>query len=153
MRTKINTIVIGSDHAGFKLKEFIKNYLLLNYPSFTIVDIGTNSEESCDYPDFANIVANRLKIRKDDDGSIGILICGTGIGMSIAVNRYRHIRGALINDEFTAKLAREHNNANVLIFGARVVKNDLVIKCIDTFLATEFDMKSLRHLRRLSKIS
>ena len=152
MKKAVKNFIIGSDHAGFKLKEFIKNYLSCNFSQSDVVDVGTYNEDSCDFPDYADKLANQLKIRNDDE-NLGILICGTGIGMSMAVNRHKHIRGALIHNEFTAKLAREHSNANVLIFGARVIDDDLAIRCIDMFLNSEFDKQSPRHLRRLLKIS
>ena len=147
------SFVIGSDHAGFKLKENIKNYFFINFPNTEIVDVGTYDEDSCDFPDYASKVADELSFRNNDSENLGILICGTGIGMSMSVNRYRHIRGALVHNEFTAHLAKNHSNANVLIFGARVVNDDLAIKCIDIFLNTEFDNVSERHIRRLIKIS
>jgi len=147
------SFVIGSDHAGFKLKESIKRYLSIKFPDTEIIDVGTYSEDSCDFPDYANKVSDELKFKNNDSENLGILICGTGIGMSMAVNRYKHIRGALVHDEFTAHLAKNHSNANVLILGARVVDYDLAVKCIDTFLNTDFDDVSGRHIRRLMKIS
>ena len=145
--------IIGSDHAGFKVKDDIINYFSIRFPDTNIIDVGTYTEDSCDFPDYANKVADELKFKNNDSENLGILICGTGIGMSMAVNRYKHIRGALIHNEFTADLAKSHSNANVLIFGARVIDTDLAIKCINIFLNAEFDNLSNRHIRRLTKIS
>ncbi len=85
------SFVIGSDHAGFKLKESIKRYLSIKFPDTEIIDVGTYSEDSCDFPDYANKVSDELKFKNNDSENLGILICGTGIGMSMAVNRYKHI--------------------------------------------------------------
>ena len=141
-------VAIGCDHGGLHLKASVKE--LLNALGHEVEDFGCHTADSCDYPDIAVPVANAVVSGQADRG---ILICGTGIGMSMAVNRYKHIRGALVHDEFTAHLAKNHSNANVLILGARVVDYDLAVKCIDTFLNTDFDDVSGRHIRRLMKIS
>ncbi|MFN8832447.1 MAG: ribose 5-phosphate isomerase B [Alphaproteobacteria bacterium] len=137
-------ICIAADHAGFELK----NSILEHFRSYEIVDLGTYSSESVDYPEYAKKVAEYLG---DNTGDYGILICGTGIGVSIAANRYPHIRAALCRDHFDAKLSRAHNNANVLVLGARTNGFEDVIKMIDTFLSTDFE--GGRHERRVKKIN
>ena len=127
-------VYIGSDHAGFDLKESIKNYLKEKKIEF--VDLGTDSAaRSVDYPDYAKKVAEETA--KDPD-SIGILACGTGIGMSIAANKVKGIRAALIYDEYTAEVAKKHNNANVITFGGRTMTPLEVERYLDNFLNTEF---------------
>ncbi|AQW86484.1 allose-6-phosphate isomerase / ribose-5-phosphate isomerase B [Campylobacter pinnipediorum subsp. caledonicus] len=141
---KINKIYIASDHAGFDLKERVKDFLK---SKFEVIDLGTNSSDvSVDYPDFAHELALRLK---DDD--YGILICGTGIGISIAANRHENIRCALCHDHLGAKLSREHNNANVIAFGARVVGDEVAYDMLNTFFSTEF--AGQRHEKRVIKIN
>ena len=139
-------IVIGSDHAGFELKEYFKKYLGEN--GYDVVDVGAYSTTSCDYPDMAKNLA--LHIQEHND-TVGILICGSGIGMSIAVNRYDFVRGALLYNAEVAKLAREHNNANVAIFGARMFSMDENLGFLQIFLKTEFSGDE-RHLRRIKKL-
>ena len=124
-------IIIGSDHAGVELKDFIKQSLLKEYD---IEDIGTFSKDSCDYPDIAKKLANTMKTEKD---CLGILICGTGIGMSIAVNRYDFIRGALLYNKDVAKLSKEHNNANVAILGARTFSKETNLEFLKIFLVNQ----------------
>jgi ribose 5-phosphate isomerase B len=143
---KNKNILIGSDHAGFLLKEDIKKYLESN--NYKVLDCGTDSaENSVDYPDFSKKLCNSIKAKK---AKKGILICGTGIGMSISANRYSFIRAALCNSVETAKLSREHNDANVLVLGARVLDKKIVKKMVDTFLETKF-LKG-RHKKRIEKI-
>ncbi len=138
-------IAIGSDHAGFKLKEVVKGFLIsLNYE---VVDFGTMSSDSVDYPDFA------LKVAKEvsrGNFEFGILICGTGVGMSIVANKVKKIRAALCNDLFTSEKAREHNNANILCMGGRVIGDDLAKEIVKVFLATPY--ASGRHGKRIEKI-
>lgn len=139
-------IALGADHAGFPAKESIKKYLLeTGYP---IEDLGTWSDESVDYPDYARRVAERVT-RGDD--RFGILVCGTGIGMSIAANKVEGIRAALAHDGATARMAREHNDANVLTLGGRVVSDAQAIEIVRDFLETQF--AGGRHQRRIDKIS
>lgn len=139
-------IYLACDHGGFQAKEFAKNYL--KDFDYELVDLGVYSDEnSVDYPDYADLMALNLKNNPND---FGILICGTGIGISMAANRYNHIRCALCHDENTAKLAREHNNANVLAFGGRNTENETIKKMIDVFFTTDFE--SGRHERRIQKI-
>jgi len=139
-------IVIGSDHAGFTLKEKIKKSSQAS--GFEVKDLGTNSEESVDYPDFAEkvcqeIIAGRAKL--------GILICGSGIGMSIAANRHKEIRAALCWNAETARLSREHNDANILVLGSRMVDEKEALECTNIFLSTPFS--GGRHQRRVEKLS
>ncbi len=132
------SIFIASDHAGFELKEYLKTQL-------NLLDLGTHSSESCDYPVFAKKLA--IKLKNDDKG---ILICGTGIGMSIAANRFKNIRAALCFNEEMATLARQHNDANVLVLGARIISPETAKNCVEKFLSTDFE--GGRHRRRLALI-
>ena len=146
-------LFIASDHAGFQLKsELIKKMHEYsdkgNNSEIELVDFGTNSTESCDYPFFANkLVENLLNASEKDRG---ILICGTGIGMSIAANRHSQIRAALCFNEEMAIMSRRHNNANVLVLGARIVDFDVAVQCVRAFLKTDFE--GGRHARRLALI-
>ena len=139
-------IFISCDHGGFYLKEQILEYLSKN--SFKIIDLGAKDATSVDYPDYANILVDKMKSNFD---YLGILLCGTGIGMSIAANRHSHIRAALCSDEEMARLSRLHNNANVLVIGGRTTSLNSAKKIIDAFLSTEFEKG--RHSKRLKKIS
>ena len=139
-------IFISCDHGGFYLKEQIVEYLLKK--SFKIIDLGTRDASSVDYPDYSSILVNKMKIDLD---SIGILLCGTGIGMSIAANRHSHIRAALCSDEDMARLSRQHNDANVLVIGGRTTSLNSAKKIIEVFVSTEFEKG--RHTKRLKKIS
>ncbi|WP_041742683.1 ribose 5-phosphate isomerase B [Caldicellulosiruptor obsidiansis] len=138
-------LAIGSDHAGFNLKEAVKKHL--DKKGIEYKDFGTYSEESCDYPDIAKDVALAVKNGQYD---FGILICGTGIGISIAANKVRGIRAALCHDTFSAKAARAHNNANILAMGARVIGEGLACEIVDAFLSSAFE--GGRHQRRVDKI-
>ncbi len=140
------TIYIASDHGGFKLKEKIKNHLVKK--GFEIKDFGTHSEDSVDYPIFAKKVSNAVT---KDSNSKGILVCGTGIGMSIAANKIKGIRAALCWNEETARLSREHNDTNVLCFGQRILGEDLVLKIVDVWLNTKFTNEE-RYIRRLDML-
>ncbi len=138
-------IAIASDHAGFELKSYIKEYLLKK--KLSVEDFGTDSEESVDYPDFAkklceSILKNNFKR--------GILICGTGVGMSITANRFKGIRAALCQDLYTAEFSRLHNDSNVLCLPGRIVGKGLAEKIVDVWLKTEFE--GGRHKRRIDKI-
>ena len=139
-------IIISNDHAGTDLKNGIIEYL--NKNNHEIINIGTNNLVSVDYPDFAYDVAKRFKKEVID---FGILICGSGIGISIAANRYNHIRAALCNDIETTKLARLHNDANILVLSGRSTNKDLAIDCINTFFNTNFE--GGRHINRINKLS
>ncbi|PLV56120.1 ribose 5-phosphate isomerase B [Thermotoga sp. SG1] len=138
-------IAIASDHAAFELKEKVKNYLLNK--GIEVLDHGTHSEESVDYPDYAKKVVQSVLSNEVD---YGILLCGTGLGMSIAANRYRGIRAALCLFPDMARLARSHNNANVLVLPGRLIGSELAFWIVDTFLSTPFD--GGRHERRIRKI-
>jgi ribose 5-phosphate isomerase B len=139
-----NNILIASDHAGYKLKEYII-HSLKKY-DINITDLGCNSsKDSVDYPDFANALCSKI-----DDKSFGILICGSGIGMSICANRHKHIRASLCHNKNTAKLARLHNNSNILCLGARFLKQKHALFLCKIFLTQKFEGK--RHLERISKI-
>ena len=139
-------IALGADHAGFRSKEFIKIYL--KGAGYGVDDVGTWSEESVDYPDFARAVGERVAAGKDP---LGILVCGTGIGVSIAANKVEGIRAALAHDSLTARRAREHNDANVLALGGKIVGEDEAIAIVQEFLNAQF--AGGRHQRRVEKIS
>ena len=147
-KTLKKLIVIGSDHAGFKLKAHIKNYIE-GFDGFTVLDIGTNSLDSCDFPDYAEKVCEAVL---KTELSRGILICGSGIGVSIAANKVPGIRCALVNDYLTAKLSVEHTNCNVIAMGERIVGTLQAETIIDTFLKSEF-IKMPNYVRRLDKIT
>ena len=140
-------LAIGSDHAGYALKQAVMEHLKSRGEDYR--DYGTYSEESCDYPDFAEAVSQAIISGEADRG---ILICGTGIGISIAANRHREIRAAVCGDCFSAEATRQHNDANVLAMGARVVGEGLALKIVDTFLDTEFS-NGANHVRRIGKMS
>lgn len=137
-------LVFGNDHAGLALKRvLLKRAQELGY---TVTDVGTHDEASTDYPDWAHQVAQKVLA----DGGLGILVCGTGIGVSIAANRHKGIRAALCGDVFSAKATRAHNDANVLCLGARVVGEGLALEIFESFLAAPFE--GGRHQRRIDKI-
>ena len=138
-------IYISSDHAGFKLKEQIKNFLIKKRRK--VLDLGTNSTNSVDYPDFAHRLSNKMK---KNTKQFGILVCGSGIGMGMTANRHKNVRAALCYNLKSAKLSRQHNNANVMTIGARLTKKNVALKCVNTFIKTNFE--GGRHLRRLKKI-
>jgi ribose 5-phosphate isomerase B len=139
-------IAIGSDHAGYQLKEIIKGRLAGS--GVEVDDLGTTNEASVDYPDYAAAVADRVASGASDRG---ILICGTGIGMAISANKVRGIRAASVESLEAARLSRAHNDANVLTLGARITPADLALGIVQTFLATPFD--GGRHQRRVDKIT
>lgn len=139
-------IAIGSDHGGFELKEKLMEHL--SERGLEYKDFGTYSSASCDYPVYAKAVANAVASGECDRG---IIICGTGIGVSITANKVRGIRAALCGDCFSAEATRQHNDANVICMGARVVGEGLALKIADTFLDTPFSNDE-RHIRRISMI-
>jgi ribose 5-phosphate isomerase B len=139
-------IVVGSDHAGFRTKETIK--IFLQSAGYSVEDVGTYSEESVDYPDFAKAVGERVAA---GNNFLGVLVCGTGIGVSIAANKVEGIRAALAHDSLTARRAREHNDANVIALGGKVVGEDEAVAIVQEFLSAQF--ASGRHQRRIDKIS
>lgn len=141
-------IFIASDHAGFELKEKLVQSLI-GISDYDLIDLGADSTESCDYPVFANKLVQKL-LEKPFNNNRGILICGTGIGMSIAANRTPGIRAALCFNEEMAIMSRKHNNANVLVLGARIIAYEEAVHCVSAFLKTDFD--GGRHARRLALI-
>ena len=139
-------IAIASDHGGFSLKENIIAFLIKK--GLEIDNLGTHSTDSVDYPDYGIKLAQAIIDKKF---LRGILICGTGVGMSIVVNRFPGIRGALCSDVYTARMCREHNDSNILIMGGRIIDISLAIEILETWLNTEFE--GGRHQRRLDKIN
>ena len=138
-------ISIASDHAGFQLKEDLKKHFKNDYD---FNDYGTDSSESVDYPDFAHRLAEQISVKKE---SFGVLICGSGIGMSMVKNRYKYVRAALCLNENMARLSREHNNANVLVLGSRLISWEEAIKCFIMFFKSNFEGN--RHQARLDKFN
>ena len=134
-------IFIASDHAGYEMKTALKDY----FSSF--IDLGTNSIDSVDYPDFAHKLTNEVL---NNDESLGILICGTGVGMSIAANRSQGIRAGLVNSVEVARLIRQHNDANVLVIPGRFMDNEEAKNCVKVFIDTQFEAG--RHKKRVEKI-
>ena len=139
------SIAVGSDHAGFKLKEQLLAHLSKN--SIDFFDFGTYGEERVDYPDYAFKVANAVSI---GEFQFGLVICGSGIGVSIAANKVKGIRAALCCNEYMAKMARKHNNANVIAMGGRTTSSEDAIKILDAFLENDFE--GGRHQKRIEKI-
>jgi ribose 5-phosphate isomerase B len=140
------SIAIGADHAGFALKEVLKAELISM--GYTVQDLGTFDSASVDYPDIALQVAATVE---KGEAAKGILVCGTGIGMGIAANRHRGVRAAVCHDSVSARLARQHNDANVLALGARLIGDEVAKDCVRVFLATAFE--GGRHARRVAKMS
>ena len=138
-----NKILIASDHAGFDLKQ----KLIEQMPKETFENLGTNSTTSVDYTDYANKLAHRVSI---DKNKIGVLICGTGVGMSLAANKFKNIRAGLAFNSEVAKLIREHNDANILILPGKYMDIHEAKKCVDNFFSSSFE--GGRHSRRLNKI-
>lgn len=139
-------VAIGSDHGGFNYKEKIK--MVLTSQGVEVIDVGTNSIDSCDYPVYAKKVAGMVS---SGDVERGILICGTGIGMSIVANKFNGVRAALCSDLFSAKATREHNDSNILCMGERVLDEELMLKIVGVWLNTPFSNDE-RHKRRISMI-
>lgn len=140
----MSTIYCGSDHAGLSLKNLCIQHLQAR--GWVCSDQGTDSTASCDYPVFAARVCRQVV----DEGQLGLLICGSGLGMSMTANRFSHIRAALCTNEYMARMARKHNNANVLCLGARIIGVDLALAIVDTFVRTEFEIG--RHQKRIELI-
>ncbi len=140
-------ISIASDHAGYEAKQVLVEYL--NQKGYEVTDFGTNSTSSCDYPDFAVKCAKSVAEKMSD---FGILVCGTGIGMAICANKIKGIRCANCSDEFSTQMTREHNDANILALGARVISTDKMKTLVDIFLTTPFSHEE-KHLRRIQKIA
>ena len=144
-KKKTKRVVLASDHAGFKLKEEIKKFLIKKKEK--VLDLGTKNTNTVDYADYAHLLSKKMKKNKIQ---FGILICGSGIGMSMAANKHKNIRAALCYNNKSAKLSRLHNNANVITIGSRLIKKTVALKCVSTFLKTDFD--GGRHARRVQKI-
>ena len=142
----MKTIVIGADSAGFELKELLKEHL--GEQGFQVQDVGCTSTASCHYPIFASAVASAVQANSD---ALGILVCGTGIGMSMVANKFRGIRAAVCGDTFSARMTRMHNDANVLCLGARVIGPGLARDIVDLFTSTEFE--GGRHATRVEMIT
>ena len=138
-------IFISSDHAGFKLKEIIKIYLLKKKLSFQ--DLGPNNGNKVDYPDYAHKVAKKVNINKNN---VGILVCGSGTGMNIAANKHKKVRAAQCFNTKSTKLSRLHNDANIITLGSRLLSKKLALSCVIAFLNTKFE--GGRHLKRIKKI-
>lgn len=139
-------IALGSDHGGINLKSAIKSHL--EKKGYEVKDFGTYTKESCDYPDISSTVGNEVA---KGNYPFGILICGTGIGIGIAANKINGVRAALCHDTFSAHATREHNNANILTMGERVIGESLALDIVDIFLETEFE--GGRHQKRIDKIT
>ena len=138
-----NKILIAADHAGLDLKQG----LIEQMPKDTFEDLGTNSKENVDYPDYANELARRISL---DNNKKGVLICGTGVGMSVAANKFKNIRAGLVYNSEVAKLIREHNDANILVLPGKYMDIQEAKKCVENFFSSSFE--GGRHMRRLSKI-
>jgi ribose 5-phosphate isomerase B len=140
------SIAIACDHGGFDLKSLLQN--TLEKQGYEVLDLGTNGSDSVDYPDFGYELARAIR---DEKVSRGVLVCGSGIGISIAANRYTEVRAALIHDALGAKLSRQHNDANVICLGGRMIGPELALDCLNVFLTTDFE--GGRHARRVEKLS
>ena len=138
-------ICIASDHAGFNLKEVIKDHLIKK--NISIIDLGSYKNQAVDYPDYAKKLANRIRLKKSD---VGILVCGSGTGMAISANKIKTIRAAVCYNVKSTYLSRQHNNANIIALGARLTKKSLSLKLVEIFLKTKF--QGGRHLKRVKKI-
>ncbi len=144
-KIKLKKVILASDHAGFRLKEEIKKFLIKKRKK--ILDLGTKNTNSVDYPDYAHLLSKKMKRNKNQ---LGILVCGSGTGMSMAANKHKNIRAALCYNIKSAKLSRSHNNANVMTIGSRLIKKKVALQCVNAFLKTDFD--GGRHTRRVKKI-
>ena len=145
MKSFNKKICISSDHAGYKIKEYIKT--LLYKKKISLIDLGPHNDKSVDYPDYAKKVAKRIKGKKSD---FGILVCGSGTGMAISANKIRGVRAAVCYNKTSTYLCRSHNNANILCIGARLTKKNSIGKIVSVFLKTKFE--GGRHQRRIRKI-
>ena len=139
------TVAIACDHAGFPIKSILKTEL--EQSDHQVIDLGTHSQDSVDYPDFGFALASALGKNEAD---FGVLVCGSGIGISIAANRHPQVRAALVHDALGAKMCRLHNDANVICFGGRMIGEEVAKDCLDIFLRTDFE--GGRHARRVNKL-
>ncbi|KAG4108392.1 sugar-phosphate isomerase, RpiB/LacA/LacB family [Neocallimastix lanati (nom. inval.)] len=145
-----NLIIIGSDHAGYPLRVKLVEYLKKK-SGWDLIDVGVHTEERCDYPDFAKEVCLQyLKPKREYETKFGIVVCGSGIGISMSANKVRGIRCALCYDHYTAEMSRRHNDANVLAIGARITEESVAYDMVDTFLSTQFEGQ--RHVGRIQKM-
>ena len=142
---RLERIILASDHAGFNLKEVIKKFLIKKRKK--VLDLGTDNTNSVDYPDYGKILGESVRDKKV---ALGIAICGSGIGMSIAANKIKGIRAALCSTEEMAKLSRNHNDANILALGARLISKENAISCLKVFLREKFEAG--RHIKRVKKL-
>ena len=140
------SVALGADHAGWKLKEALKSWLMEG--GYQVLDFGTHSPDSVDYPDYAQQVGESVAVGKVDRG---VLVCGTGIGMAMAANKVPGVRAALCGDLYTARMSREHNDANVLVLGGRLMGADMAADILHAWLETDF--AGGRHARRVEKIA
>ena len=145
LKNIFKTVCIASDHAGFVLKEDIKDHLINK--DISVFDLGPYDSQSVDYPDYAKKLGNRIKLKKSD---VGILVCGSGTGMAISANKIKTIRAAVCYNFKSTRLSRQHNNANIIALGSRLTKKKLSLKLVDIFLQTKFE--GGRHSRRVKKI-
>ena len=145
MKSLFKKVCIASDHAGFKLKDHIKEFLINK--NISIIDLGPINDRSVDYPDFAKKVSSRVKSKRSD---VGILVCGSGTGMAISANKTKKIRAAVCYNFRSTRLSRQHNNANIIAIGSRLTKRNAALKLVSAFLETKFE--GGRHLRRVKKI-
>ena len=145
LNTLFKTVCIASDHAGYKLKEAIKDHLINK--NISTFDMGPYNDQSVDYPDYAKKLGNRIKLKKSD---VGILVCGSGTGMAITANKIKSIRAMVCYNLKSTRLSRQHNNANILALGSRLTKKKLSLQLVDVFLNTKFE--GGRHLKRVKKI-
>lgn len=142
----VHRIALGADHAGYRLKQAVAAHLKAR--GYEVVDLGTHDEDRCDYPDYGAAVARAVAVEGVAD--LGVCVCGTGIGIAIAANKVPGARAAVVHDATTGRLAREHNDANIVCLGARVVGEAAALDALDAFLASDF--AGGRHARRLAKI-
>ncbi len=145
MKSIFKNICIASDHAGYGIKEFIKDNLIKH--QISVIDLGPTSKQKVDYPDYAKKVSYRIKNKKSN---IGILVCGSGTGMAISANKVKKIRAAVCYNQSSTRLSRLHNNANIIALGARLTKKKEIMKLVSIFLSTKFE--GGRHLKRVKKI-
>ena len=138
-------VAIACDHAGFQLKSKLKEQLVTK--GIEVIDLGPDSEDSVDYPDFGFAMAKALS---DDRAETGVLVCGSGIGISMAANRHPDVRAALVHDALGARMSRLHNDANVICFGGRMIGEEVAMDCLNIFLETDFE--GGRHARRVGKL-
>ncbi len=138
-------VSLSSDHAGFKLKESIKTFLIKK--KIKVIDLGPQNTDSVDYPDYAKKLARNIIAKKSD---MGILVCGSGTGMAMSANKFKKIRAAVCYNKASTRLSRQHNNANIIALGARLTKRANAIKLVNVFLNTKFE--GGRHLRRVKKV-